>query len=147
MKYKDGKVPANVLSAMRCRDVKVPYILKKALFYPLMEALRETVIKNRVVRVHNFGTFKLVPIKANVAVGEKERKDYVAVKFKPARKFIEEAVAEWSDSLEELPRSKKDKLPSSREPVSFAGGKVAEASSVEEEGAPEGTSTTSGTDW
>lgn len=132
---------AAIGTAMRTGDVKVPYVLKRNLFYPMMRGLKEHILQDGEVTIIGFGKFKIYPrIVKKAVIGPDTKRSYV-LRFKPSPSLKKELVQRWSEKVGLVI------APSLQEVVPSVGGEASVALSAADVVAPGDTSTTTGTDW
>lgn len=124
--------------AIRTKDIKVPYILKKAIVRPVILGVRKAVLETGDILFTDFGRFYVEAKQVSKGVGSREKKAKVVIRFKPSKNFVKEVAARWNEPL------KVRVIPADSQPesASSAGGEGSAGSSAEEGSAPAGSSST-----
>lgn len=86
--------------AIRTKDIKVTYTLKKAMIRPIIMGLKQAIIDKGDITIVGLGRFFIKKTKVADAIGSKNRKYRVAVRFRPARMLAREVAEKWEQPLE-----------------------------------------------
>ena len=124
--------------AIRTKDIKVPYILKKAIVRPVILGVRKAVVDTGDILFTDFGRFYVEAKQVSKGVGSREKKAAVVIRFKPSKKFMKEVADRWNEPL----KVRVIPADSSPEDASSADGDGSVDSSVDAGAAPADSSST-----
>lgn len=86
--------------AIRARDIKVPYAMKKAMVRPVLMGLRAVLLEHGDLFIQGLGRFYVRTKQVSIAIGSRTKRPAAVIHFRPVRGLAREVAKRWGERLQ-----------------------------------------------